>query len=160
MDQCCLPMLAACSEFRLVGFWVDLSAVLDSHRDFCSSVLCSGRLHLLEHFETIYDLTEDNMFAVQMGCRRESHEKLRAIRVASRVSHRENARPRMLVHKVLVIELGSIDRLTSCAISTGEISTLGHKSWNDAMETGVFKVKRLTRLANSFLASAESAEVL
>ena len=66
----------------------------------------------------------------------------------------------MLLHEVLVPELGSVDGLTSCAISTGEITTLGHESWNNAMEETVLEVKRLTRPANSFLASAESTEVL
>ena len=95
-----------------------------------------------------------------MGRADECHEELRSVRVRSRVGHRQNTRALMLVLEVLVWELVSVDRLTACAISASEVTTLGHEPWDNSMESAPFEVKRLSTASNTVLASAEGSEVL
>ena len=89
-----------------------------------------------------------------MGRAYESHEELRSVRVRSRIGHRQNARALMLVLEVLIWELSSVDRLTACAVSASEVTTLGHEPWDNSMEGAPFEVKRLSTASDTVLASA------
>ena len=62
--------------------------------------------------------------------------------------------------EVLVLEFMSKDGLSACSIESREITSLSHKSRDDAMKDAVFEPKRLTRPALSLLSSTESPEVL
>lgn len=55
--------------------------------------------------------------------------------------------------EVLIRELVAVDGLASGAVARGEVAALAHKLRDNAMKVGAF-------VAESFLASAESAEVL
>ena len=66
----------------------------------------------------------------------------------------------MLVLEVLIWELGSVDRLTACAVALSEVTTLGHEPWDNSMEGAALEVKRLSTASNTVLTSAESSEVL
>lgn len=66
----------------------------------------------------------------------------------------------MLQLKVLVLELGSIDALTTCAITSREVAALNHELLDDAVELGALVVQGLASLSHALLTSAESAEVL
>jgi hypothetical protein len=84
----------------------------------------------------------------------------------------------MLLLKVLVLELGSIDRFTSGAVgyssasdsaglpaivvpvSFGKISTLDHEALDDSVEGAALVVQRLPHLSLTFLAGTQRAEVL
>ena len=62
-----------------------------------------------------------------------------------------------VLFQVLVIEmLFSIDRVATCSIAVGEVTTLSHESWDDSMEDTVQVVKIV--LAIRGLASAPSAK--
>jgi hypothetical protein len=43
----------------------------------------------------------------------------------------------MLDLKVLIFELGTVDRFPTTTVSHGEIATLNHEAWNDSMEDRV-----------------------
>ena len=49
----------------------------------------------------------------------------------------------MLVVEVLVTELSTIDGFSTSTISMGEIATLSHETWDNAMEFGAFIVEWL-----------------
>ena len=66
----------------------------------------------------------------------------------------------MLEIKVLICELGTVDRLTTGTIALSEISTLGHKARNDAVELAAFEVKRLATVSGSRITFCERREVL
>lgn len=54
--------------------------------------------------------------------------------------------------EVLVFKLGTIDALAASAISVGEVTTLAHEVWDDAMEDGAL-------VAIPFLPSTQGTEV-
>jgi len=55
--------------------------------------------------------------------------------------------------EVFIGEFLAIDRLATSAVSTGEVSSLKHELWDDAM-------KLATLVSEALLASAQSTEVL
>ena len=54
--------------------------------------------------------------------------------------------------EVLIFKLGTIDALATSAISVGEVTTLAHEIWDDAMEDGAL-------VAKPFLPSTQGTEV-
>lgn len=54
--------------------------------------------------------------------------------------------------EVLIRKLLSIDALATSSITSGEVTTLAHETWNDAMETAALKSKAL-------LTSTEGSEI-
>ena len=54
--------------------------------------------------------------------------------------------------KVLILKLAAIDTLAASAIVVGEVTTLAHEVWDDAVEDGVF-------VAISLLTSTQCTEV-
>ena len=87
-------------------------------------------------------------------------EELRSVGVGSSVGHGQETRSGVLQLEVLVVELLSVDGLTSSSVSGSEISSLDHEVGNNAVEDRTLVVKRLSGLADSLLTSAQSAEVL
>lgn len=59
----------------------------------------------------------------------------------------------MLQGEVLIRELLSINALATSSIALGEVTTLTHEVWNDAMEFTSFE-------ANALLKGAKSSEIL
>ena len=105
------------------------------------------------------DLTEDGVLAVEVGEGSEAHEELGAVGVGASVSHGEDAWTGVLAVEVLIGELHAVDGLATSAVSSREITTLGHKVRNDSVEGATFVVEGLARLSDTFLTSAESSEV-
>lgn len=60
---------------------------------------------------------------------------------------------RVLQREILILELVSVDALSASSVSAGEVSTLAHELWNDAVEFAVLEAKAL-------LTSAQGTEVL
>ncbi|KAH3660419.1 hypothetical protein OGAPHI_007005 [Ogataea philodendri] len=106
----------------------------------------------LDNVETVNNLTENNVLAVQPRAWNSSDEELGSVGVWTSVGHGKQTWLGVLVHKVLVWELGSIDTLTSGTVEVGEITTLQHEVWNDSVEDGVLVTETL-------LSSAQSSEV-
>jgi len=77
---------------------------------------------------------ENNVAVIQMRCLVKANEKLTSIAVGARISHRKNTANIMLSHEVLISELFTINGLTTCTVVVREITTLGHKAGDDAME--------------------------
>lgn len=59
----------------------------------------------------------------------------------------------MLEAKVLIGKLVTVDRLAAGAVVVGEVTTLQHEAWDDAVERRALEAKTL-------LAGAQGAEVL
>lgn len=57
----------------------------------------------------------------------------------------------MLEFEVFIGELSTIDWLPTSSISTGEITTLDHKTWYYSMECATFIMERLPAFTNPFL---------
>ena len=93
------------------------------------------------------------MSSVEPWRRLESDEELRAVRISARVGHREKVWLRVVQVEVFVIELVSVDRLATCAISSSEVTTLSHEASDDSVESASLE-------AEAFLTSAELLEVL
>lgn len=66
----------------------------------------------------------------------------------------------MLELKVLIVELLAVDALPACSIASREITTLNHELLDDSVEDAALVAERLPRLAFTFLAGAEGAEIL
>lgn len=57
------------------------------------------------------------------------------------------------------LKLFAVDGFASRPISIGEVASLDHELWDDAMEAGTLEVKVLALGAYAFLTRAQSAEV-
>lgn len=79
-------------------------------------------------------------------------EELRSVGVGASVGHRQDAGAGVLQAEVLIGELVAVDGLASSAVVVGEIASLAHEVWNDAMETG-------SLVAETLLAGAQSTEI-
>lgn len=66
----------------------------------------------------------------------------------------------MLQLEVLVLEFGSINRLSASSIASSKITSLTHETFNYSMEDGTFVVERFTGLPYTLLTGAESSKVL
>jgi hypothetical protein len=117
-------------------------------------------LNSVEDGQAVNDVSENDMGTVEMRSGGEAEEELATVGAWSGVGHGENTTSSVLELEVLISEVGSVDRLTTSAVSGGEVATLGHETLDDTMECGALEVKRLARLTSSLLTSAECAEVL
>lgn len=100
------------------------------------------------------------MLAVEPRRLRRTDEELRSVRSRAGIRHGEDSRTGVLLDEVLVGELGAVDGLAAGAVSGGEIAALAHELRDHAVEGGAFVVERLAALSDSFLAGAESSEIL
>ena len=95
-----------------------------------------------------------------MGRCSEAEEKLRSVGVGSGVSHGEDTSACVSVSEVLVVEFSTVDGLATSSISSGEIATLGHETWDNAMELATLEVEVLALGTHASFTGAEGAEVL
>ena len=100
------------------------------------------------------------MFIVKPVAWNEGHEELGAVGVRSSVGHREVSSSSVLDIEVLILELHAVDRLSSCSVSSSEVSALGHELSDHSVERGSLVVKWSARFTNTLLSSAETSEVL
>lgn len=61
--------------------------------------------------------------------------------------------------EAFVIKLLSENALTASSISSSKVSSLGHKTRNDSVESRAFEVQVFPRKPDTLLAGAEGAEV-
>ena len=99
------------------------------------------------------------MLSVQPGAWDESEEKLRSIGVWSSVSHGKETWLGVLDVEVFILELSSIDGLSSSSVSDGEVSSLGHEIGDDSVEGGSLVMEGFSGFSDSLLSSAEGSEV-
>ena len=82
-----------------------------------------------------------------------AQEELRSVGVGSSVGHGQSSRSGVLQGEVLILELVSVDGFASGTVSTGEVTSLAHESWDNPVEARSSETE-------SFLSSAQSSEVL
>ena len=120
--------------------FVQLPTVLDSNCSPGGTTVCASSLHSIKHIHTFDNLAKHDVTAIKMRCWGESQEELRAVGAWARVCHRQSASISVLHIEVLVIELGSIDRLTSDSSTVSEVTALGHEAGDDTVELGALEV--------------------
>ena len=76
------------------------------------------------------------------------------------VGHAQQERLLVLELKVLVLELLSVDALTTGSIASSEVTTLDHERLDNTVETRALVVERHAILSFALLAGAQCAEVL
>ena len=81
-------------------------------------------LELGQDVLTFDQLAENDMAAVQPRRLLERNEELRAVGVLAGVGHGEQAGGAVLHQEVLIIELGTIDALTTSSIKVVKVTTL------------------------------------
>jgi len=117
--------------------------------------LAAGRALLLDgldNVETLDDLAEDDVLAVEPVGHNGRDEELRAVCVGTSVGHGEQTGAGVLESEVLVSKLLAVDRLAASAVAVGEVTALEHEVGDDAVEAGL-------GVAVAVLASAELTEV-
>jgi len=110
-------------------------------------------LNFLHNIHALDHLSEYHVFPVQPLSLSGAEEKLGPVGVGSSVGHGKNSRSSVFQSEVLILELVAIDRLSSGAISSSEVTTLAHEVGDDAVEGGSLESEPL-------LPGAEGAEVL
>lgn len=138
----------------------ELSTVVNHNLCRCSSAVTSIRLDCLDHLHTLGDGSEHNVLSIQPRSRCGAQEELRSVRVWAGIGHGQDSWASVLQNKVLILKLAPVDGLPTRTVSSGEISSLAHEVWNHTVERGPFEVQRLARPSGTFLASAETPEVL
>ena len=143
----------ACSELSAVG-----------DKALLGSGTSGGRADSLKLAHNVVivgaDLSEDDVLAVKVRRGGEAEEELRAVGVGAGVRHGEDTSASVSVCEVLIAKLSAIDGLTTSAITSGEVATLGHEAWDDAVELAALEVQVLSLSAHASLSSAKAAEVL
>merc|ERR1712167_278070 len=104
--------------------------------------------NLLHHVHPLKHLAKDNMLAIEVRGRHSGNEELASIGVRSRVGHAEGSWLSMLQCKAaaLISKLLPIDAHAPGAIPTGEIATLDHEPWDNAVESGVLELELVALL--------------
>ena len=83
------------------------------------------------------------MFSIKPVTWDEAEEELGAVSVWSSISHGKIASLGVLDCEVLILELHSVDGLTTGTISSSKISSLSHELSDDAMERRSLEVEWL-----------------
>ena len=100
------------------------------------------------------------MSTIKMGSFNEAEEELRAIGSWASIGHGKDTTSSVLQREVLVCELASVDGRAASAIVSSEITTLSHEVRDDSVECAALVVEWHAICSISFLASAESTEIL
>ena len=80
--------------------------------------------HLLHKLKVLHHSAEHHVLPVQPGCLDRGYKELGAVRVSTGVCHREQSRSVVPKCEVLIIELVPIDRLSTGAVTSSEVSSL------------------------------------
>ena len=139
----------------------ELTAVYDNDVFVWLAIVARVVLDGRNNVPTGNNLTEDDVLTVKMGSLVESQEELRTVCVRARVGHGKVTAGQMPVVEVLISKLFSIsiDALATGAVSSGEVTTLGHEAVDDTVELAALVAEVMTIASLSLLASAECSEV-
>eukprot|EP00534_Pseudo-nitzschia_fraudulenta_P011629 CAMPEP_0201215244 /NCGR_PEP_ID=MMETSP0851-20130426/188858_1 /ASSEMBLY_ACC=CAM_ASM_000631 /TAXON_ID=183588 /ORGANISM="Pseudo-nitzschia fraudulenta, Strain WWA7" /LENGTH=251 /DNA_ID=CAMNT_0047504689 /DNA_START=202 /DNA_END=958 /DNA_ORIENTATION=- len=114
----------------------------------------------LDEINSVEDLSEDDVSAIQPGGFDGGDEKLGSIGVGSGIGHAQVHGPFVLQIEIFVLEFASVDALSSATVVHSEITTLDHEVGNDAVESASLVVQRLSALSDALFTGAEGTEVL
>jgi len=98
------------------------------------SRLGSEGLDLLDNIHALDNLAKHNVLAIKPLGLGGTQEELTAIGVGSSVGHRKDSRSGVLELEVLVLELVSVDRLSTGSVVVGEVTALAHEVRDHTME--------------------------
>lgn len=115
---------------------------------------------LFDDFHSVDHLPEDHMFAIEMRAGLERDEELRGVGVSAAVGHRKQSCTGMSPRKALIHKGTSVDREATLSTSIRDVSSLDHKSINDAMKLCVQIMQLGLVWSLAVLTSAEASEIL
>ena len=134
--------------------------VSDLHFYSRPALFTANLLNCTKYVVAANDFPEHHMFSVEPRSSSMQTEELARICGRAAVSHRQYARPRVLEREILVGKLVAIDRLSTCSISSSDVSTLSHKLSDNTMERRSFIMKRFSSLlAYALFSCAQSSEI-
>lgn len=120
----------------------------------------SNLLDVLHNIQSLDNLTEHDVLPVEPLSLGSADEELRSVGSGTGVCHGQDSWTGVLLDEVLVSELGTVDRFSSGAVPGGEVTSLTHEVRDHTVKGGSLEVERLATTTDSFLASAESTEIL
>ncbi len=138
-----------------VGVDLELTTVGNDNSLGGFSAASAQSFHLLDDVLAADHLTEHNVRTVQPWTWHSGDKELRAVGVLTSVGHGQHEWLRVIVLKVLISELGTVDGATTGTVLLGVVTSLAHKVWNDSVE-GAASVAQIITL----LTSAQSSKVL
>jgi hypothetical protein len=104
----------------------DLATVRDHHCLLWSTALTSNSLNFSKNFVTCSEFAKHHMLAIKMWSLINTNEELRSICVWACVSHGQTSKAGVLScfsFETLICKLFSINRLSTCSIALGEVTT-------------------------------------
>jgi len=110
--------------------------------------------------QTLHDLAEHHVLAVEPLGLGGTDEELRSIGAGAGISHGEDAGAGVLLDEVLIGELGAVDGLATGAVSGSEVAPLAHEPGDHPVEGRFLVVEGLAGAAVALLTGAEGPEVL
>ena len=132
---------------------LELSAVGNLDGSASGTTLRSNSFDRLDDIHSFDNRSEDTMLSIKPGCLSGTEEELGSVGVGSSVGHREDSGTSVLQLEVLILELVSVDGLSSSSVVVCEVSALAHESWNDTVEGAAL-------VAKARLAGAKLTEIL
>lgn len=114
----------------------------------------SHRLDLFDNVHALLNLAEDDVLTIEPAGDDGGDEELGTVSVTASVGHREETGAIVLKLEVLVLELGSVDRLTTSTVSSSKVTALKHELRDDTVENAPLIME-----AVALLASAKGAEI-
>ena len=94
----------------------------------------TARFHFSNYVHSVTYAAEDDVLSVQKRLWSSTYEKLRAVRVLSRVCHGDSAGAAMTDSKILILERTTVNRVAARSVPFFEITPLNHESGNDSMK--------------------------
>jgi hypothetical protein len=108
------------------------------------TVVCLDPVHFFDNFLAAFNSAENNVFAIKMRSLTKRDKELGAICVSTGISTREQVLFCVLDLEVFISKLLTVNRLASCAVALGEVSSLSHEATDDPVEAAILEVKHLT----------------
>jgi hypothetical protein len=112
------------------------------------------------HIHALYNLTKDDMFAIEMWTLFQSDEELACIGVFATVRHRKHARVSMSALEVLIFELTIVDRVPSRAVLASDVTSLDHEVGDHSVHAVAQVVKFVPFFTLAILSCTQATEVL
>lgn len=148
------------SLYQHKSIFRDLSTIFDHHRRRSPPTFRTHLLHCLDYAVAIDNLPEYHMFPIQPCSLLGADKELGSVGVGTGIGHGQHTRTGVLLLEVLILELETIDGFTTSSIASGEVPTLAHEAWDDAMEGRALVVQWLARPPEPLLSGAETPEIL
>merc|ERR1719244_1322743 len=89
---------------------------------------------LLDDIHSLHNLAKHHMLPIQPLSLGSAEKELGPIGVGASISHGQNARSGVLQLEILILKLGTVDRLATSTISSSEVTPLAHKVGNHPVE--------------------------